>query len=234
MEMKLTRSVLGLCCAVLAAAMLSACGNGPEASNALGGLPVAKQLALALVARVERNGVTPADPTTSPDFRVVLEKAGTPFYRVAIPKINSVVVMAPFGQNGNVETWSSANRLTMSVKDGILVATRGYGPDLMTAVAPDVAQVKAGRGTFHRVYYYLDGADQPQSLAFDCSYAPSGTETVNLLGLAYATHRVIETCSNATSHIENNFWFDGNGKLRQSDQFMSPQTAYMRLQRIID
>ena len=43
-----------------------------------------------------------------------------------------------------------------------------------------------------------------------------------------------ETCSNATSHIENVYWFDESGKLRQSNQFMSPQTAYMTLQRIID
>ena len=190
MEMKVTRSALRLCFAVLAAATLAACGNGPEGSNSVGGLPVAKQLFLGLAVHLQRHGSSPADPTLSPDFRKVLEQAGTPFYRVALPKFNAVAIMAPFGQNGNVETWSSARRETISVRAGVLVATRGYGPDLMTAVAPDVSQISSTGGTFHRVYYYLDGADQSQSLAVDCSYAKSGTETLTLLGRAYNTHRV--------------------------------------------
>jgi len=230
MEIKMIRSAFGLCLSLFAALALTGCGSDPMMSNSQGGLPIARQLATSIAIQSQPR----SDKSASPEFRKVLESAGTPFYRVVIAKMQYAGIMAPFGQNGNVVTWSSSVRQTMSVRDGVLVATRGFGNDLMSALAPDIAEVSRGSGTFHRVYYYLDGADQSQSLAVDCSFARSGNETITLLGLSYDTHRVTEVCVNATTHIENTYWFDGSGKLRQSDQFLSPELAYMRLQRIID
>jgi hypothetical protein len=118
--------------------------------------------------------------------------------------------------------------------DGVVVATRGFGPDLMSSVAPDVGQIKSAGGFFHRVYYYLDGADQTYRLDFDCNFSASGSETIDLLGKAYAARRMTESCANADSHFENVYWFDKGGNLRQSDQFISTQLATMRLQRLVD
>jgi hypothetical protein len=142
--------------------------------------------------------------------------------------------MAPYGDNGPIRTWASNTYETVSLQDGILVATRGFGNDIMSSSAPSLGQVKSGAGFFHRVYYYLDGADQSQRADFDCNFAASGSETVAVLDKAYATRRVTESCSNPDTSFENLYWFDGSGSLRQSLQFVSVQAASMQLQRVLD
>ena len=120
------------------------------------------------------------------------------------------------------------------MQDGIVVATRGFGPDIMTSIAPGIAQVRQASGSFARSYYYLDGADQKLRLTYACTFAPNGTEAVEVLGKVYATRRVTETCTGPDSSFENVYWFDDGGKLRQSDQILARGLKQIRLQRIID
>ncbi len=228
--MKNIRPAFGL----LAALMLSGCGNAPETASAQLGIPLAKQLLVTAGSLGHRQSDTPADPTANPALRNVLVQAGTPFYGVAIAKVQYISVMAPYGQNGPVQTWASGTHETISLKDGILVATRGFGNDMMTSIAPNQSQISSAVGAFRRVYYYLDGGDQSKSLEFDCTYAKSGAEALTILGLSYDTHRVSETCANRTIQFENVYWFDSSNKLRQSLQFVSPELVNMRLQRLID
>lgn len=213
---------------------LAGCGNDQQADDTQVSLKAGAKigsLALSLGGKGQSQAMSPAAIAA---LRGALETSGQPIYAVAVPDLGYANLMAPYGQNGAVQTWASMSYETISMRDGILVATRGFGPDIMTTVTPDIAQVRRASGSFARSYYYLDGADQKLLLTYACTFAPSGTETVIVLGKAYGTHRVTESCAGVDSPFVNTYWFDGGGKLRQSDQRLAPGLKPMRLQRVID
>lgn len=229
MTRRLARTGLMLCCA-----LLLGCGNTTEADQSKNFLSGLKVLATSVAKLGQKRTNPKVDAATLASLRGILVQVGKPILSVTVKKTSYANMMTPYGQNRSVQTWASGAPETVSLRDGILVATRGFGPDMMTSDAPDLSQVRAASGGFHRVYYYLDGADQPQALGFDCRYQAGSPDTVTVVGMSYATHRVTEDCANPIYQFQNVYWFDGSGKLRQSDQFVSPELAYMRLQRVID
>lgn len=224
LEMMMTPSLRRACTALLMCSMLVACGNSDNAEQARDAYGLFSTW-------IGHKGTQSQDPAAQ---RQMLEQVGRPILAVSVPKTRYASMMTPYGQNRNIETWASGTPETVSLRDGILVATRGFGSDIMSSVAPDVARVRSGSGSFNRTYYYLDGADQPKSLAFSCQFSANGPEDVVIVGLSYPSHRVTEVCANPTLSFQNSYWFDGSGKLRQSDQYVSPQLGVMRLQRVID
>lgn len=228
LEMNVTRrtlSGLGLCLA-----LLSACGNDSQSLENRAAAKVVRDFATGLVNR--RAGPAPAIDYAA--VRAALLESGQPVYSVKIDKLHYRDFMAPYGENGPIQTWASNTYESVSMNDGIVVATRGFGPDIMSATVPALGQVSSAKGFFHRVYYYLDGADQPQRVDFDCNFAAAGSDTVTVLDQTYVTRRVTESCANPQSSFENSYWFDTSGRLRQSLQFVSEQVASMQLQRVID
>jgi hypothetical protein len=235
LEMKMrSYTLIGLL--ALCLPLLAACGNGGDAKDALSSLKAGKGLLTMTVPGQHKGTANLAslDPATAATLRSALEKGGQPALAVGIPTLGYVNIMGVYGQNGPVQTWASQTYETVSLNNGILVATRGFGPDLMTAVAPDLTQVSRASGSFHRIYYYLDGADQTVSTNYDCDFAPAGKETITVLGKAYATRKVTESCLGPQTPFENTYWFDASGRLRQSAQRMTPGLAPVMLQRVID
>ena len=174
------------------------------------------------------------DPGTMAMLRTALEKAGQPILLVVNKTLNFAGLMAPYGMNGDVRTWATEQYVTLSTRDGIVVATRGFGPDLMSAAAPSLAQIAAGQGNVARRYYYLDGADQTRSFAYGCSLTRAGGETITILAKPYATSRITESCSGPAGSFKNEYWFDNRHILRQSHQFFRPEADDLLLQSVID
>lgn len=220
--------------ALLSGLALAGCGNDPQVQDTQLSLAAGFKLGSLVVRFGHKPGSESLDPTAVAALRTALEKSGQPIYAVSVADLDYANLMAPYGQNGSVQTWASTSYESVSMRDGMVVATRGFGPDIMTSVAPDIAQVAHASGGFQRSYYYLDGADQKTLISYACSFAPSGSETVVVLGKAYATHKVTESCAGTDSPFQNIYWFDSNGKLRQSDQRLAPGLKAMRLQRVID
>ena len=220
----------------LVALMLSACGNDPG-SNAYAGSG-------ALFASLLGKGSSAGGLTGSPNdpavragllaLRDTLQKAGQRILLVSNSSLKFTGLMAPFGGNNGVETWASTSYQTVSLRDGVMVATRGFGPDLMSSVGPGIRTIATASGTTQRRYSYLDGADQPQTLEFTCTLAAAGRETIEVMALSYSTRKVTEACNGPAAAFTNEYWFDGITKLRQSKQFLAPGLANMMIQRVID
>lgn len=222
------RSLIG---AALSLALLSACGTDPAAGD---GKTSANSLKAYFGSLLGKGRAANPAETNPAQTRALLAQLGQPITYAKVDKLGYFSFMSPYGNNGPVQTWASSAYETFSLKGGILVATRGLGPDLMTAVVPSLGQVRSGSGSFHRVYFTLDGADQPQRADFECSFKSSGSETVTVLDRGYPSQRVTESCSNAETQFENMYWFDSSGNLRQSLQHVSEQAASVQLQRAID
>ena len=221
---------------VLLALGLAACGND-RAINDFSGAPQA--MFSGLQAKLKPTGATanlddPAVKAGILNFRNGLQKDGQPILLASNAKLKYGNLLAPFGGSNGVVTWSSTSYQTISLRDGVMVATRGFGPDLMSSVAPGIATIAAGHGTTQRRYSYLDGGDQAQTLSYTCTLAQAGSESIEVLAKVYAARQVTETCTGPAGGFTNAYWFDHGLNLRQSKQFLAPGLDDMFMQRVID
>lgn len=232
LEMTTMRPVLT--CLVLAALLLSACSSDKAKPE----LPL-QDMAKAVVQRVIGGGdAAPAaaapDAATVAAGRKLLEEAGKPVILMTDAGSGLAGFMGVLGENGAVQTWATPEYLTIGLRDGVLISTRGFGADLMSAEAPDLAVLSAASGQYQRRFYYLDGADQSQVYNYVCTLQNAGAAQVTLLGKTYETRRVTEKCTGKQGDFENDFWFDASGALRQSSQMRLQGVENLQLQRIID
>lgn len=214
---------------------LSACGSdkGPPA------LPI-KAILTAQIEMLKGGGDAPAaavaapDPAVLAEGRRVLQEAGQPVISVTDRSLGLAAFMVPLGQNADVVTWASPEYQTLGMRDGVILATRGFGADLMSAVVPSAAALRAGVGAHQRVHYVLDGADQTREQRFGCQLSVSNGETIAILGLSYLTKKVDEVCTGAAGSFTNSYWFDDAGLIRQSRQVRAVGVENLQLQAIID
>ena len=217
--------------ALLANFALSGCGSDPDARNFAAQFML---LSAAISGAKDSSSLAAASPAALSDVRAVLEADGQPIYLVVYPSLGYSKLMAPYGQNGDVQTWSSTNFETVSLRQGMLFATRGFGPDLMTATGPTVAEIATSQGQANRHYFYLDGSDTTRAFDYTCRRSSAGGETIQVLGRSYAARKVSESCVGPTGSFKNTYWFDQRSILRQSSQMVVPNRDNLVMQRVID
>jgi hypothetical protein len=164
---------------------------------------------------------TPAGPTAaqirsqlSPDVRAQL---GAPVKIATLEEVNLASVIVLRARNGNVETYFTPDGISVSLRDGIVVATRGLGFDLMTADVSDVYRAMRAGQSAVRIHRYLDGENHVIIRSFICDYA-GRTE-------------VIETCHTEGFTITNSYRLAG-GRIIASRQWISPQRGYIRIESV--
>jgi hypothetical protein len=174
---------------------------------------------------------TPSGPVVT---RASLSKFNTPMIMAEIPTRGFYNFVVPYGVNGDVETWASSDDKTIAFRQGMVVATRGFGPDIMQSSGPGIAQVASGAGTYDRVYYYVDGADQTLRRDFRCTLSNLGSDTVTVVDQQHTTRHIAESCTGKAGDFTNEYWF-GNGLfLRKSKQLLTLEWGPLVLSRVID
>lgn len=136
--------------------------------------------------------------------------------------------------DGDVETWQTLESVMLTLRQGVMIGTRGVGGDLMTA---EVTEVLAGiRGDVSqalRVHRRLGGENQLIIESFVCNYSRGpGTTTDPLLGARPALV-VVEDCIDSDGQqFENRYWIEAGGVIRQSYQWIGPQVGSVTLVRV--
>ena len=204
---------------LVAAMALGLAGCGNDASQP-------KVLASAF--KTAKAGLTKADDAPGPTAAQI-KAAITPEVRAAnankpmmIGTSLRVSVSAPLvlaGQNNGVRTYFSTDGVSFSLRNGVMVASRGLGMDLMSAdVSQVMPRIQAGSGRAVRVHNYLNGQNQLVPHRYDCGYARSGAV-------------VTETCSGEGVSFENRYTLR-NGRVVVSDQWVNPTLGSYRLEDI--
>jgi len=203
--------------AIIAGLGLSGCGNQsePGLASQLGGRFV-PALADTPDAAIEASAPT---PETSMLFQV---------QGLGLVGLGTIAA-----QEGNRVTYLGDTGFSVTFVGPLMVATRGFGKDLMAAEAPGItAAIAARSGTITRRHEYLDSRDQSFVLTFECTFESKGTEEVDL-GLRQVEARVIaENCRNERLIFENVYYEDSSGQIIASRQFISDVVAYLRNNRV--
>jgi len=216
--------------ALLCSVILAGCGEGAGAQLGERVLGVV----IPLVAGASMGSGGDARTITPPDFSAQAIAQDTSQFMVL--NLTTLGIAAPariIADNGADVTWRTQAGYTASFRDGMLVATRGLGDDLMAAEAGQVrAALRAGGGSARRVVEFLSDQDQIESMTFDCVIVAAGTETIDLGLRQVPTRKFDETCTNPRLVFSNIYWLDSAGAIVQSRQFVSPTVAYLRSNRL--
>lgn len=215
----------------LALTVVAACGSEkPAASPLVQAVSVIAKTTLGRKAAKDGGGAAPAaQPMTLAD----LEKLGAPVLYVTIAARGFETLLTPSDVKGNVVTWATSDGTTISLRDGIVIQTRGLGPDLMSAQVPTVSQLLTPGGTHQRQYFFLGADDQGTRRSYDCTVEIKGKETIDILGRNHAATHVIETCARPQGSMSNEFWIEGT-TIRQSHQLVSGGAGYGDFTKVID
>lgn len=142
-----------------------------------------------------------------------------------LPSRGATATLVVEAVNGTVTTWRTADNVTLSFDDGVLVATRGLGFDLMGAGAEKTLAALAGGdpGPYRRQYRYLDGQNHAAYVTAGCTVQDRGAETVG--GRRLWRHD--EICESFHTAFTNTYWSDGGGWVLRSRQWIGPQIGYI-------
>ena len=121
----------------------------------------------------------------------------------------------------DVILWASADGAQVALRDGMLISTRGFGMDLMSADVPSVDVLLDSNPQHARVNTFLDGLDAPVRRAYDCVVTPVTGDAE-----PQTEYHVLETCQSEAGIIKNIYWIDKALVVVKSKQWISSGVGY--------
>lgn len=213
-------------------ALLAGCGSDRAEPSALATTVVTvAQSALSSVQAMRRGQEQTAAP--APLTRADIEKYGVPILRTVIATRGADALLTITDTKGDVVTWSTTDGTSFTFRQGVLIQTRGLGPDLMSAEAPSVAQLLRNGGTHRRQYFFLGADDATTRRTYDCTATVAGQETIEIFGRSHRVTKVSEVCSRPQGGITNEFWIEGQ-TIRRSRQLLSGGVGFVEFERVVD
>lgn len=133
--------------------------------------------------------------------------------------------------NGPYVTWASVDGATITLKNGILVASRSLGNDLMST---DVVQIEQmlndpSMPEGARVHRYLDADGHIYARTYLCAPTERRADRLFVVDRHIAVTRITQSCEGADARFENVYWREAGGKIRAARQWVSPEIGSIRL-----
>lgn len=163
--------------------------------------------------------------------RALIDEAQMPLMLAEVKQHDVRATLIPIGQNGPVITWSAPDGTTLSLREGILVGSRGLSPDLMSAAVPSLNDLRAGK-TFTRSHYFLGHDDQTERADFTCSGQVIGQTVLEIFEHRHQVTQITESCTGPAGAFANDYWVENGGEVRQSRQWVGPTVGFLELQRL--
>jgi hypothetical protein len=152
------------------------------------------------------------------------------YLRINVRDVGAFDSLVTVGSNGARTTWIGASGISVTVEDGIVVATRGLSRDLMGAdVRQTINAIRQGGGTSVRVHDFLTDQDQITQYRLECTIEIKGAEPVNRLSQSIPAIRFEELCRSDGLTLTNVYWMDANRSIVRSLQAVSPDSGYLQL-----
>ena len=135
---------------------------------------------------------------------------------------------------GQIVVWRTEDNVTLALRSGVLIATRGLGGDLLSTqveLAGDRPGPAVGGGQKIMRVRALDNKAVPIVLA--CEVTDLGPETIVIVERAHPTRHLRETCEGGGGTVVNDYWTDPrSGLVWQSRQWAGPYIGYIRTRQL--
>ncbi|WP_159456826.1 YjbF family lipoprotein [Roseivivax jejudonensis] len=167
--------------------------------------------------------------------RETLDASPTPILLAELPELETAATLAPVAARDGVVHWQTADGVRISLRDGVAVATRGTGFDLMSADVEGSRRAALGAGAagyYPRFHTYLDGEDQIAFVTLQCRVTGRTAETLDLIGLGVATIRTDERCHLPDRSFDNAYWRRADGTVVKARQWIGDGAGYLLTERL--
>ena len=157
------------------------------------------------------------------------DAAGIDLLYAEVPSRTGRALLTIAGRNGARTTWLSEDRISLVFEGQRLIATRGFGEDLMGASVPPLTTTSS---RYARVYAYLDGLSQDTTQTFSCTSSITGRDRTRILAQDLDYAEVTEQCISDGQKIENVYFIGNSGAVLQSKEWVSAEVGYVMTERL--
>lgn len=137
------------------------------------------------------------------------------------------------GSPGRITVWRAEDDVTLAMRNGVLIATRGLGGDVISSEVQVAGDTPGPARGGQRVQYIqaLDNKAVPVRLR--CDLADLGPETITIVERRHATRHLRETCRGESGTVVNDYW-TGGGVVWQSRQWAGPFVGYLQTRQLTE
>lgn len=223
------RSLIAL---IVLALALSGCSSEEKTEPGIGA--IALELARSRIGRNTVEEAEVAKPTARPT-REQLAAAGRPVIWFAVPRFGMASPALELARNAGFDTYMSGDQTSVTLRDGMIMATRGLLVDLH-AQDLSIAPINIFRGEFPKQYTrtqrHLTGEGTLSTLTYDCAIAPEPeAEQIEVFGQTHTTTRLTELCRNTARAFRNDYWIDSRSRrVIKTNQSVSKEVGHVSVE----
>lgn len=156
--------------------------------------------------------------------------------RVSLPQLNTQATLAPVARRQDYTIWQTLDGITLTLRHGLLTATRGLGNDLMSAdVANNLAMLSGTMGSkyYPHIRSYLDGEDRTLFRAYQCRQSSQRESRIMIDGTSHLLRQIEESCVSPDHKFSNVYWLDRGGVVLKSRQWVSSKAEYIETESVV-
>ena len=158
-----------------------------------------------------------------------LSQFNQPIIGLSSPNHQEQATLVALGNQNDQLTWVSADGISVSFKNGVLIATRGYSQDLIESRHNDLDSLfTQDTKKRSKIFRYLNGQNGYSEIEFSCSVVSKAKTTSFLIDLKLRTTKFTEYCSAGTSKHTNEYYVLPNTNIiLKSKQWISEANGYI-------
>ena len=213
----------------IATLLLAACSGGTEETTSFTGVTAV----LLSSFQAKQTSAAKKPPLT----RKFIDSLPVSVMEIVLESRNITGLISPYasrsdGQNGKIDTWRNAANSQIVLDNGVLIATRGAGNDLgsalVTSVVESVKKLKAISGPH---VLYVSGFDnQSTAIKLECKMEVLGQIRIEIVGHSHNVIHLQEDCISPIGSVTNDYWVDSvDSTVWQSRQWAGPSLGYLKL-----
>ena len=157
-----------------------------------------------------------------------LSNFNQPIILISSTDFKNQATLIALGNNEEKLTWVSADGISVTYDQGILIATRGYSQDLFSLKYKRPKNLFGStRLVYNKIHRYLDGENGYNDIIFQCKGKKIPSKTIQILELELTIDRFTEECENLRYSYKNEYdLLAGTDIVIVSKQWISPANQY--------
>ena len=143
--------------------------------------------------------------------------------------------LTPYPGQGVGQTWLGADGATITLKTGILKASRGMGDDLMgsSSSIPPWSKINKKIETYVRELNHITGNNKISKRVFRCDIKKTSSgDLVEIWDIIFKVDNFEESCSDGIFTFENTYQVDASGIVRRSSQYHGDTLGFIKIERL--
>ena len=166
---------------------------------------------------------------TFPNTKKWLKKFNQPIILTSSVDKKNQSTLVSLGNNQERLTWVSADGISLTYDNGVLIATRGFAQDLLSLKYEKPNKLfKSRHRNYNKTHRYLNGENRYDDVKFKCTGKKMAPQSIEIVEHTLLVDRYIETCVNNYHKYKNEYdLLSGSSVVVKSKQWISPANGYI-------